>query len=94
MNVKAFNLMSRTNETRHIEWCEACECKCRLNVSVCDNKQRWTKDKRRDEWKELIDKGTCDKGLIWNPSKCDCEFDKSCDVGEYLDNENYKCKKN
>ena len=71
------------------EWREACECKCRLNVSVCDNKQRWTKDKCRDEWKELIDKGTCDKGLIWTPSKCDCEFDKSCDVGEYLDTENY-----
>ena len=26
--------------------------------------------------KELIDKGTCDKGFIWNPSNCECECDK------------------
>ena len=40
LNVKVFNLMSRTNETRHIEWHETCKCKCRLDASVCDNKQR------------------------------------------------------
>ena len=27
LNVKVFNLMSRTNETRHIEWHETCKCK-------------------------------------------------------------------
>ena len=37
--------------------------------------------------------GVCDKGLIWNPSNCDWECDKSCDVGEYLDYENCKCRK-
>ena len=31
--------MSRTNETRHLEWHETCKCKCRLDASVCDNKQ-------------------------------------------------------
>ena len=36
----------------------------------------------------------CDKGFIWNPSNCECECDKSCDVGEYLDYENGNCKKN
>ena len=25
------------------------------------------------------------KGFIWNPSNCECECDKSCDIGEYLD---------
>ena len=30
---------------------------------------------------------------IWNPSNCECEFDKACDVGEYLDYENCKCRK-
>ena len=40
LNVKVFNLMSRTNETRHIEWHETCKCKCRLDASVCNNKQR------------------------------------------------------
>ena len=35
----------------------------------------------------------CDKEFIWNPSNCECECDKSCDVGEYLDFENFKCGK-
>ena len=42
--------------------------------------------------KELIDKGLCDKGFVWNPSNRDCECDKSCDVGGYLDYENCKCR--
>ena len=29
LNVKVFNLMSRTSETRHIKWRETCKCKCR-----------------------------------------------------------------
>ena len=31
-NVKIFNLMSRTNETRHIKCHKTCKCKCRLDV--------------------------------------------------------------
>ena len=54
VNVKVFNLMSRTNETRHIKWHETCKCKCRLDASVCNNKQRWNDDKCRCECKELI----------------------------------------
>ena len=45
LNVKVFNLMSKTNETRSIEWHETCKCECRLDVIVCNNKQRWNKDK-------------------------------------------------
>ena len=41
LKVKVFNLMSRTNETMHIKWHETCKCKCRLDTSVCNNKQRW-----------------------------------------------------
>ena len=41
----------------------------------------------------MIDKGICNKGLIWNPSNCECECDRPCDVGEYLDYENCKCRK-
>ena len=35
----------------------------------------------------------CDKGFIWNPSNCECKYNKSCDVGEYSDNENCKCRR-
>ena len=38
LNVKVFNLMSETNETRHLEWHETCTCICRLDGSV-RNKQ-------------------------------------------------------
>ena len=36
----------------------------------------------------MIDKGICDKGFIWNHINCQCECDKSCEVGEWLDYEN------
>ena len=44
LNVRAFNLMSRTNETRFIEWREKCKCECRLDVIVYNNKQQWNKN--------------------------------------------------
>ena len=53
----------------------------------------WHDDKSRCECKELIDKGVCDKGYAWNFSNYECECEKSCDFGEYLDYENCKCKK-
>ena len=37
INVKVFNLVSRTNEARQINWYETCKCKCRLDASVCNN---------------------------------------------------------
>ena len=93
LKVKVFNLMSRTNETKDIKWHETFKCICSLNAIVCNNKQRWNKNKCRCECKELIDKGVCDKGYAWNPSNCECECNKSYDFSEYLDYENCKCRK-
>ena len=36
----------------------------------------------------MFNEGSCDKGFIWNPSNCECEYDKVYDIGEYL-----SCKK-
>ena len=44
LNIKEFNLMSRTNETRFIEWDETCKCECRLDAIFCNNRQRWNKN--------------------------------------------------
>ena len=44
VNVKVFNLMSRANETRPTEWHETCKCKCRLDGSIYNCKQRWNDD--------------------------------------------------
>ena len=90
-NVKVFNLISRTNETRHITWHES--CKCRLDTTVCNHKQRQNNDKCRCEGKEWIHKLVGDEGFMWNASNCEYEYDKSCDVGEFLDYENCKCRK-
>ena len=77
LNVKVFNLMTLTNETRHIKWHETCKHICRLDKVICNRKQRSNEDKCGCECKELIDKGICDKGYFFNPSNCDCEYDKS-----------------
>ena len=34
INVKVFNLMSRTNETRHIKWHKTCKCKMQVFVII------------------------------------------------------------
>ena len=44
--------MSRINETRNKEWHETCECKCWLDESISNNKQRWNNDKYKCECKE------------------------------------------
>ena len=93
LNFKVFNLMSRTNETKHIECHETCKCEFKFGANVCNKKQCWNKDKCRCECKQLIDKRVCDKEFIWNPSNFECECDKVCDVGEYLDYGNCKCIK-
>ena len=33
------------------------------------------------------------KGYIWNPSNCEYECDKSCNIVEYLDYSSCKCRK-
>ena len=85
INIKVFNLMSRTNETRYVSWHETCACKCRLDASVCNDKQGCNNDKSRCGCKEIIDKGKCDDGFIWNPRIRERGCEKLCNVTEYLD---------
>ena len=70
-----------------------CKRKCRLDESVCNNKQCWNDDKCKCKCKELIYKSELDKGSIWDPSTCEYECDKPCGVGEYFGYEMYKCRK-
>ena len=70
INLKAFNLISWNDGIKEIKWHESCKCECRLNSIVCNNKQKWNKDKSKCECKELVEKQECDKGFIWNPSNC------------------------
>ena len=41
----------------------------------------------------MIDKGRCDRRFIWNLSIYECECDKLCGIGKYLDYKNCKYRK-
>ena len=43
LNVKVFNLITLTNETKSIKWHKTCKYICRLNEIICNNEQRWIK---------------------------------------------------
>ena len=87
-------VIKKKNKKKNRESHETCKCKCRLDVSLCNNKQRWNENKCRCQCREeLSDKERRDKGFIWNPSNCNCECDKSCDIGQYLDYKSCKCRR-
>ena len=45
VNIKVFNLMSKSNETKNIKWHETRKCECGLDAIVCNDKQLWNKNK-------------------------------------------------
>ena len=54
INVKVFNLVSWSNQIKHIEWDKTCKCKCILDARVCNYKQRWNEGKCRCECREEL----------------------------------------
>ena len=50
-------------------------------------------DKCKCELKEFLGKDRCHDGFISNPSACKFECDELCDVGEYLNYVDWKCRK-
>ena len=47
-----YNFLMRLNETRSVIWHESCKCVCKLNSSVCNNKQIWNSDTCRCDCNE------------------------------------------
>ena len=93
VNMQVYNFLMRLNETRNVLWHESCKCICKLNSSVCNNKQIWNDDTCRCDCNEdfagIIN---CTKGFTWNPSTCECQCYKWCKPGQYLDLKNCICK--
>ena len=93
VNMQVYNFLMRLNETRNVFWHESCKCVCKLNSSVCNNKQIWNDDTCRCDCNEdfagIIN---CTKGYMWNPSTCECQCDTWCKPGQYLDHKNCICK--
>ena len=93
INMKVYNFLMRLNETRNVLWHESCKSVCRLNSSVCNNKQIWNSDTCKcdcnEDFASIIN---CTKGYPWNPSTCECQCDMWCKTGQYLDYKNCICK--
>ena len=76
VNMQVYNFFMRLNETRNVLWHESCKCLCKLNSSVCNNKQIWNDDTCRCDCNEdFTDIISCAKGYTWNPSTCECQCD-------------------
>ena len=93
VNMQVYNILMMLNETRSVLWHENCKCVCKLNSSVCNNKQIWNSDTCRcdcnEDFASIIN---CAKGYTWNPSTCECQCDTWCKPGQYLDHKNCICK--
>ena len=82
VNMQVYNFLMRLHETRNVLWHESCKCVCKLNLSVCNNKQIWNDDTCRcDCNKDFSGIINCAKGYTWNPKP-----------GQYLDHKNCVCK--
>ena len=70
INMNVYNFLMRLNETRNVLWHESCKCVCKLNSSVCNNKQIWNYDTCRcrcqcDTW--------CKPGQYLDHKNCICK---------------------
>ena len=93
VTLKIFGLVTLTNKTKQIIIHESCKCVCRLDPIVCNNKQKWNKDKCRCE--SLVNKKCGNK--FWNPNSCNCEhraaqLTQECE--EIIDNKKVLIKEN
>ena len=86
VNMQVYDFLMMLNETRNVLWHENCKCVCKLNSSICNNKQIWNGDACRCDCNEdfagII---SCDKGYT-------CQCDMWCKPGQYLDHKNCVCK--
>ena len=74
MSVKAFDLISRKNVLKNVIFHKSCKCTCLLDEKVCNNKQKWNKEKCRCECLEIK---KCENNSFWNVVNCRCEFKKA-----------------
>ena len=93
VNMQVYNFLMRLNETRNVLWHESCKCFCKLNSSVCNDKQIWNDDTCKYDCNEdFVGIISFAKGYTWNPSTCECQCDKWCKLGQYLHHKNFVCK--
>ena len=70
INVKAFNMITNTNEAKAMIGRISCDCKCKFNSTTCNSNQEWNYKTCQCKYKNH-DKH--EKDYSWNPSTCICE---------------------
>ena len=73
ISVKSLDILSKKNVLKNISFHQSCKCGCLLNEKVCNNLQKWNKDKCRCEYLKIKD---CDIGYSWNVNSYRCEMKK------------------
>ena len=73
ISVKSFNLLSNKNIFKNISFHQSCKCGCLLDEKVCNNLQKWNKDKCKCECLKIKD---CGIFYSWNVNNCRCEMKK------------------
>ena len=84
VNMQVYNFLTMLNETRNVLWHESCKCVCKLNSSICDNKQIWNSDTCRCDCNDDF------AGMI-NCAKVLLNINVICGVN-HLDHKNCVCK--
>ena len=84
VNMQVYNFLTMSNETRYVLWDESCKCVCKLNSSICNNKQIWNSDTCRCDCNEdFAGMINCAKDFTWNPCTCECQCDVWCKPGQF-----------
>ena len=73
ISAKSFDLISKRNVLKNFSFRQSCKLGCLLDEKVCNNLQRWNKDKCRCECFKIK---YCDTGYSWNVNTCRCEMKK------------------
>ena len=73
ISVKSLDLISGKNVLKNISFHQSCKCGCLLDQRVCNNKQKWNKDKCRCE---CLIKEKCSGNSFFNVINCSFEMKK------------------
>ena len=55
--------------------------------------QKWNNEESRCKCKDLEHWSSCEKDYMWNPSICECEWNKAWKMDEYLGVKICSCEK-
>ena len=73
ISVKSFDQIPKKSVLKNISFHQSCKCGCLLDKKVCNNLQKWNKEKCRCDSLEIK---KCKVGYSWNVSNCRYEMKK------------------